>query len=96
MLICKLRVIALEEIMSYTPRCALRGQGIALIALGLLLLVTGAVLPYRLMAMPVISVLGFLILLPVLPSRSLAAHRLVACPPGWNGGSGAASKTVDP
>jgi hypothetical protein len=48
--------------MSYTPRRALRGQGIALIALGLLLLVTGAVLPYRLMAMPVISVLGFLIL----------------------------------
>jgi hypothetical protein len=48
--------------MSYTPRRCSRSQGIALIALGLLLLVTGVVLPYRLVGIPVISVLGFLIL----------------------------------
>jgi hypothetical protein len=48
--------------MSYTPRHSPRRQGIALIALGLLLLVTGVVLPYRLVGIPVISVLGFLIL----------------------------------
>ncbi|HEX8935362.1 MAG TPA: hypothetical protein VF788_14460 [Pseudonocardiaceae bacterium] len=48
--------------MSYTPRRSPRGQGIALIVLGLLLLVTGVMLPYRLAGIPAIFVLGCLIL----------------------------------
>ena len=48
--------------MSYTSRRSSRVHGIALIALGLLLLVTGVVLPYRLVGIPVIRVFGFLIL----------------------------------
>jgi uncharacterized membrane protein len=39
-----------------------RIQGIALFALGLLLLVAGVVLPYRLVGIPVISVVGFLVM----------------------------------
>ncbi len=39
-----------------------RIQGIALFVLGLLLLVAGVVLPYRLVGVPVISVVGFLVM----------------------------------
>jgi hypothetical protein len=39
-----------------------RIQGIALFALGLLLLIAGVVLPYRLVGIPVISVVGFLVM----------------------------------
>lgn len=39
-----------------------RIQGIALFALGLLLLIAGVVLPYRLVGVPVISVIGFLVM----------------------------------
>jgi VIT1/CCC1 family predicted Fe2+/Mn2+ transporter len=39
-----------------------RIQGIALFALGLLLLIAGVVLPYRLVGIPVISVAGFLVM----------------------------------
>jgi VIT1/CCC1 family predicted Fe2+/Mn2+ transporter len=39
-----------------------RIQGIALFALGLLLLVAGVVLPYRLVGIPAISVVGFLVM----------------------------------
>jgi membrane-bound ClpP family serine protease len=39
-----------------------RIQGIALFVLGLLLLIAGVVLPYRLVGVPVISVLGFLVM----------------------------------
>jgi VIT1/CCC1 family predicted Fe2+/Mn2+ transporter len=39
-----------------------RMQGIALFVLGLLLLVAGVVLPYRLVGIPVISVVGFLVM----------------------------------
>jgi serine/threonine protein kinase len=42
------------------PRRSHRGQGIALIVLGLGLLVAGVVLPFRPVGIPVISVLGFL------------------------------------
>lgn len=39
-----------------------RIQGIALFAVGLLLLIAGVVLPYRLVGIPVISVVGFLVM----------------------------------
>lgn len=39
-----------------------RIQGIALFALGLLLLVVGVVLPFRPVGIPVVSVLGFLVM----------------------------------
>ncbi|MGH3694484.1 MAG: DUF3040 domain-containing protein [Pseudonocardiaceae bacterium] len=39
-----------------------RIQGIALFVLGLLLLVAGVVLPYRLVGVPIISVVGFLVM----------------------------------
>lgn len=57
-----------------------RIQGIALFVLGLLLLVAGVVLPYRLVGVPIISVVGFLVMfagaiLAIFSRRSAAEGR---------------------